>query len=380
MDGRTNNSLLDNRYVFSQEEFKRMMIKYDQAILPERIRHVMLRNSIPGEQAFTRKLYLYWTDAELHLRPICVRFSLSKAFQADSSHAFNDQNLAQLITGFNRKEFKAKQKYLNIEIEEIGTPGQTEDQAILSLWVTLDSFLGGIGYLHEGYHFNVREVLRIYGYFAEFLQIENTFVCDNVELTHPMTQADVPIRLISALATDKTWLQANIPHLKLVDVRHFSVTATDAIHQNAATRQTELEELQKLTLDKWYDMLDTQQRTALTVLYEHLFPKRRSSTAFFKRTSTAVKENIFGEETIQSLAAAAYKEVEDKLQITNDFKVLHELLTGHSYLQFGNIPLNRNSNDFWVKSRVQRLLWGSYVWHQDGVGKNPASVIRHAKY
>lgn len=386
MDGRTIDKqgsgrfdgIYNQRYVFSQEEFKRMMIKQEQENLPSRIRLTMLRNSIPGDQPYTRKLYLYWTDKEKHIRPICVRFSLGSEFSPSISRTLNEQNLAQLVAGFNRGDFRAKQKYLNMSIDEVAAAG-SQDVTLLTMWLTLDSFVGGVGSLNAGQNINTGETLRIYNYFAEFFKIENLFICDEVELNDRLTEKALPLRVISALATGKTWLQSGIPGLKMVDVRHFSVTPTDAIHQNATARNAELEELQKLTLERWHEMLDQNQRIALTVLYERLFPKRRSSAVFFKRTSTATKESIFGEDTVQTLAEIIYKEVEDKLQITDNFKLLHELLTGHSYLQYGNIPLNRNSNDFWVKSRVQRLLWGSYVWRHESVGKTPAEVIRQSR-
>lgn len=376
MDGRITAG--SQRYVFFSEEFERIMLNHEQHQLSERITKVFVNHSLPT--ASGRELFLYWTDTDKHLHALRVSFSFSKNFPARQVKYINENNIVDIIPGFRNASFKKAQEYFSMTVDEL-TDSRFDEPRLLNMWFTMNGFIGELRHVQAGQKIGPDEAMRIYEYFAGFFQIENTYVCDDVMLQDGKHGYQVPLRVIAAIATGKTWFERHMRGLKLIDVKRFAMTANEFIQQDASARLQDLADIQSLSLEKWHEMLDEHQKPVLMAIYERNMPKRRSSgSAVFFRKSNAqqVKESVFGESTLMNLTEVLYKEALVQKTVTADLWQLYELLSGHVSLQFGSIPLDRRSGDYWVKSRVQKLLWSSCLWYQVGVSTRPVDVMRHS--
>ncbi len=77
----------------------------------------------------------------------------------------------------------------------------------------------------------------------------------------------------------------------------------------------------------------------------------------------------FKKSTLAELAALVYADTNNGSVMTEELKMLGQLLCGNDKINFDNIPLIAEDPAKSVKSNVHQLLWGSYLWRQEGVTK-----------
>ena len=193
---------------------------------------------------------------------------------------------------------------------------------------------------------------------------------DDATLAYKHSHSSIPVRLISALASGKTWFEKELPGLKLFDSRNLPIQSHHTIYQNGDLRARSLQELQLLTLIKWYDMLNDDGRESLRTLQQEFLAQNTHAYSIFRKNkqikNSQEKANV-GDETLQALTIAVCRDARSKKTVTPELYELFHLLCGNIALDFGNIPLDKKSSDYWVKSRVHQLLWGSYIWVQRNI-------------
>ena len=147
-----------NRYVFSSEEFERIMLNSKSRDLPGRIQEIFIPNSIPERSA--RIFNLIWSkDSKSPFHAIKVSFTCEPDLYYSYSKFLNTENLSVYFPGYLNPEYKANLKICTLRVEEIGgfvttggatTGGETtrtsyikkEDKLLLFMWFTLSGYLG----------------------------------------------------------------------------------------------------------------------------------------------------------------------------------------------------------------------------------------------
>jgi hypothetical protein len=236
------------------------------------------------------------------------------------------------------------------------------------MWFTLDGVMGELSHIESGGGLSGTEVLRIFQYFGQFLRIRHMLICDNATIRSSQSNISIPLRLITAIADEKTWIEKHIPGMRLME-GNIPVGQLVSLNQNSMSRKKALCELQKLTLSDWQKMMSADQSEKLQILFDNYFStdgsSRQSFPKLFSRKKNESEKHCSMENvTLQMLASAVYRESKESDGITGNLIILNELLCGNIDMEFGNIAIPMTSSDFWVKSKVKQLLWGSYVWKQ----------------
>lgn len=359
-------SVPENRYIFSQEEFGRIMSGTKSGSLLGRIQDVIMPNSIAENMA--RIFYLYWTETE-HIHAIKISYTCDDDFYFAYSRFLNTDNFNQHFPGYRNPGYRARLKICTLRVEELGeyvaTGGASiagtnaqakyakkEDKQLLFMWFTLDGFLGELRTLQGTDFFSANDVMAIYQYFSEFLQLENTFICDTSMMHSQDMKISIPLRVIAPLATDKTWYQHHVNGVALIDGANLTI-GHRTVHQFADKRREALTELQRLPLKVWHNLLDEVSKKVLVSLCKK------------------VRVN-YKQATLGVLASTVYDRTKHGSVMTEELQTLGVLLSGNEQINFDNIPLAAEDPAKVVKSNIHHLLWGSYLWRQEGIPKSLA--------
>ena len=362
------------RYVFFSEEFERIMAKYDQVTLSGRLNSVIMNHSIL--EADARVFYLYWTDTAQHLHPLKVTYSTSNVFPANYSAAVTEASLSQLVPAFHAVVLDENVKYGIFKVEEVSGHGSavmgsrqsaeikkldyhSDNIPLLTMWLTLDGFIGELRTAHLASSLAATDVMMIFHYFSKLFQLEQLLVFDDSAIGNFDENVRVDLRLMSALATGRTWYEKNLKGSQLIGCSQFALTTDTIISQSEEHRAAALAALQGLPLAKWNEMLDVEGQAILAKLYLRYFLKRGSSIRFFRGSRTSEEKPVnFGSKTIFELAAVVYAEAEEKNELTSALKRMNDLLCGEGECK---------EPDDWIKSRIDQLLEGSCLWLFSGV-------------
>ena len=369
---------------FSKEEFDQFIHQYQDYNLTYRINNVILQNSSKRGNNYTFKLM--WPDSMDHCRQLKVTFSRADLFEENYSWFVNEKILLKSIPEYSQEGLKTGQYYYSLKINEVMDETETSSKheaELLCLWLTVDGLVGELRDLEKSSHFSGNDILNIYLYFAQLLKVKNDFLCDESKLMSDDRSIRVPLRLISAIATGKTWYENKIPGLTLFECHKFETKANGVITQNRAARSKALQELQKLPLRDWHKMLDEQQREVLASLYKSVTSDNsvflRRSTRLLAKKGGNAKIN-FADMTIQDFTTKIYNDAKASKAITPALARLVELLCDGISLLADNNSLRPSMSDYWVKSRVRELLWGSYFWVKKSEQQNELEEGKQCKY
>lgn len=371
--------LKNDIHSFSKEEFDEFMLHYSENNLTARINNVIVNNAAKRANNYTFKLQ--WPDSLGHSHQLKVAFSRADRFLERYSWFVNEQTLLNMFPDYDRDELKTGQYYYSLKVTEVcddddsAAPMEAE---VLSLWLTLDGLFGELRDVKKGMHLSGNDVLNIYKYFDQLFQVKNTFICDASSLLAEDDTVRIPLRLISALASGKTWYEYRLPGVQLFECSQFQTVANGVINQNRERRRTALLELQNLPLSDWYAMLSPSGKIALRDIYQGgkkisaILP-RRSSRLFEKHRQSNVD---FGAMTIQELTANIYNEAKQLKTVTPKLGALVNLLCeGICLDEDRNHRLDTNAPDIWIKSRVRELLWGSFFWVKENIVSEQRKVL-----
>lgn len=354
------------RFVFTSEAFAEIMHNYAHFTFRYRINNAIVNHS--QSTANTNQFYLYWEDSQKFYKPIIVTLKHVDKFKPAYSRFFTENSLVKFAaTHFNYK-IKPDESFYRLDVHQRvhNGGGVYDDVRLLTMWFTTDGKIGELRHVGSGDHFSANETLRIYNYFAQFLQIQTLFIADDSELVASSANIKIPIRVISAIATGKTWLQRRIPGLTLFNADSIAVGDMNKVNQSGSARDKSLQELQALKLSDWQKQLSQDAQPKLFNLYlKFIWSKKlnnRSGKGFLTKNYEKEAKADFSKTTLQTLTAAIYDDAKNKKEITDELALLNDLLCGNLGLDFGTIPLNKKAPDHWVKSRVRDLMWGSYIW------------------
>ena len=352
---------------FSKEEFDEFIHQYDDYNLTCRINNVILNNSSRRANNYTFKLM--WPDCMNMCRQLKITFSRADLFNENYSWFLNEKILISSVPEYNLGNLKPGQYYYSLKVSEVMDGDESaakKDVELLSIWLTVDGLFGELRDLKKSPHFSGNDVLNIYMYLDHLLRVRNTFICDESKLVNEDDTIRVPLRLISAISTGKTWYEIRLPGVTLFECNKFETASNGTITQNRNIRNQALNELQNFLLSDWYAMLDEHGRKALAeihrdVLSENVSTSRRSARLLSRKSENDQGLN-FGNTTIQDLTQKIFNQAKNKRMITPSLARLVGLLCEGINLHEDDKPLSHSLPDFWLKSRVKELLWGSYFW------------------
>lgn len=353
------------RTIFCSEAFEQILGRYVNNSFTFRIQNGIVQHA--QHEANVSTFSLYWEDSQKFYKPIIVSLHHADTFRPGLSRIFSEKNLPKFISSHCNYKVNTSEHIYRLDVHQrVHNGGQVyEDLLLMSMWFTRDGGMGELSHLAAGKNMPANESLRIYNYFSKFLQIKNTLICDDAVLKNPDGH-DIPIRVISAIATGKTWFERRIPGLTLFNCNNIPIGDYNTVSQSGAAREKSLHELQALTLKQWSEMLNGEQQKQLYDMYQKHFSQNTYAKKSMKNLFQANKEDNlqagFATETLQALTRAIYHDSNSQKKLTKDLLCLSELLCGNIGLDFGNVPLNKKARDHWVKSRVKDLMWGGYIW------------------
>lgn len=350
--------------IFSKHELNNLINKYNFRNITYKIQNVILKNSSKDDNN-TYTFKLNWLDNQNVIHPLKICFSRTDEFYRPiRSHSgyswFITENvLLNHFSEYNTYHIKPGQYYYSLTVYEAcpeEAKSDDEDVMILKLWLSLDALYGELHGVHKGRELSGNEVINIYKFFDELFRIKNTFICDESKLTNEDETIRIPIRLISALSTGKTWYEEKLPGVRLFECKQFKTAHEGVITQNSITRSKALNELQNLPIKKWYEMLDATKKNILYQLFLHHF----DTDEYSFRKSTKINHS---EATLKELTTKIYTASKKEKKITSDLINLTKLLCeGLGINSEEEVPVDEKVADGWVKIRVKELLWNSYFW------------------
>ena len=353
------------RSIFSAEEFQRMMTRYDDQSLNVRIHETIINHS--QQHANHHRFHLFWTDSKLHCHALKVTLTHHYSLVSVSPRFLTEISLMHLYSKYFKHELKCWPGYYCLDVEEIpSAQPEIPNNKLLSMWFTLDGLVGELRDVSAGEHLTGSEVMRIFRYFDDFLRIKNLFIYDDTALV-VNAKNKLPLRVITALATGQTWFERQVTGLRLFNATNLAVGELKTIKQHSQQRKQSLRELQTLPLRKWHAMLKADQQMILEALYRKYFPLRKetSSHGLFKSGAMdKTKAAMFGDDTVQMLAVAVREAAKEQQEISQELLQLNDLLCGNIMFEFGHALTAdpKKPADYWLKSRVQQLLWESLIW------------------
>lgn len=360
------------RCSFTKYEFQNFINQFKNSTISYRIQNCIINNAKQNGNLF--EFDLKWLDNQNQSHLLGVHFSKSDIFfssmnnQAGYSWFVNEDTLLTSFPEYTQYKVKPGQHYYSLKIDEVlqDLPKRQKTKTeILDLWFTLDAAYGELRHVQKGEKVNGNEVLNIYKYFDQLFRIKHTFICDVSSLSPDNGSTNIPLRLILALSTGKTWYENQLSGVKLFECKKFQTAANGKVTQNSIQRHRTLRELQQLPLIEWYTMLSAEQKMSLIELYQKYFenkttPLRQSTRIKFYQAHKQYP--LFDQTTtIQTLTSKIYQNAKMNKSITDDLIALTQLLCGKDGMDEDQ-PLNSRASDFWVKSRVRELLWGSLFW------------------
>ena len=344
--------------VFFSEQFERIMAKYKHRGLAYQMNLALVNHAAHHLNTYT--FHLYWSDSQKHIHPLRVTLERGVPFADVHSSFLTEQNLLDIVPAYKNAKVNSGQLYYTLKVDQLldRQGGKTNDPIsnIFSMWMTLDGLIGELTNITPGTGLSGNEVLSIYQYFARQLQVDNIFICDNSVLKGNERHVNIPLRLLKALASGKTWFEQRLPGIQLFDHPNIPISENNTVTQNNKIRTQALKELQILPLSTWHAKLDGTRQKMLLDLYQKYFPNkdRRGKS----------KDDAFDNQTVQSLAAAICQDARTHGEVIDELEKFTQILCGNIRLNFGNIPLDAKARDIWVQTRVHQLMWGSYIWQQ----------------
>jgi len=361
----------NNIHSFNKEEFDKFIQQYSENHLTARINNVIIKNAAKHANDYTFKLE--WPDSQNHPHQLKVTFSRADKFSANYSWFVNEKTLVNMFPEFNKGELNTGQFYYSLKVSELADSKEQATQQeveVLSLWLTLDGLFGELRDVNKGVHLSGNDVLNIYQFFDQLFKVKNTFICDASRLVNEDDTVRIPLRLISALSSGKTWYESKLSGVTLFECSQFETVYDGVINQNKQRRSEALKELQMLPLQKWYAMLDSAGKMALRDIYvsdgKCQAPRPKRSVRLFEKSQAQTVD--FGKTTLQELTTKVYSKAKDLKQITPTLATLVKLLCD-DHENTDNKP-EENRPDFWVKSRVRELMSGSLFWVKENTASN----------
>lgn len=276
-----------------------------------------------------------WVDSQNHRYHLNATLSRANTY---NSWFLTEKNFLTFF--YPKYKMEARQYYYNFVAKE---PNEHE---VLKIWFTPDQTCGELYEVSKGTHSQNlpgKEILNIANKFTKEIPIKTMFLCDVSKIS------DIPLRLISAISSGKTWYEKNIPGLKLFECKELD-TNQMMMTQNMAARQKALKELQELPLTEWYKMLDAGQQKILKEIYDHNISE----------SGPFLKSKI----TLRELTTTIYQRSIAQKTVTSDLVNLNNLLVEDldDEEDKNDLDKNLNSTNAWVRIRVSELLINSLFW------------------
>lgn len=365
MDSRDDKVNLDIKF------FSDFSSKYKTVSTEWRIDHSIVKfaDQLDGKYVFK----FNWIDVNQHSHLMKAVFSKTDKFiqpvgqQDEFSWVMKEEVLQSHFLPYAKYEIKKPQQYCSFKLYEV-TPGtkrfEMHEVNVLSIWFTLDALYGELHKVKKGRYLSGNDVITMYLLFDKLFQIQNTFINDVSSIESANKAFAIPLRLISAIATGKTWYQHRIPGLTLFDCKRFPTIVNGVITQDFQSRNEALNLVRKFPLYKWYGILDSGAKKDLLGLYnrhiKETFTIDSQPLRYSTRSADAIQELFDKKVTIQRLTAKIYNQSRKEKSVTNDLIVLTCLLTGETDSLERIIDLS--STDSWLKTKVNQLLSGSTFW------------------
>lgn len=370
---------------YSKSDFDKRIEECKDYPLTYRINHLFVNNARRRSNNYT--FTLAWPDAlkkEVN-HELKVIFRRAENFDNGYSWVLNEPVLLKSFAEYKQDKLLSGQLYYSFSVKEVvhGEESVTEND-ILNIWLTVDGLVGELKDLKKGSSLTGTDVLAIYRYLDEILKVKHTFICDASKLLNDDEEIEIPLRLLSALCTGKTWYQAKLPGVRLFDCKNFQSAFNGNITQDTKVRNTALKELQELKLFDWYAMSNEKNKKALLSLFANSVDKtshrRVRSSRLFTAISSIKPEKYFAGKTVQDLAISLNNQAKVAGRATAELAEFIGLLTHGLHLDDELIP-QKKAPEFWVLQRVHTLLWGSFFWIKelDEVKTNNEVTIQRRK-
>lgn len=351
---------------YNKNEFDKMIAECSDYQLTYRINHLFVNNARRHANNYT--FTLNWPDAikKQVTHELKVTFKRAEKFVDGYSWVLDEPVLLKSFAEYKQDKLLAGQLYYSLSVSEIVHGEETvTENAILNLWLTVDGLVGELKDLKKGSSLTGTDVLAIYRYLDEILKVKHTFICDASKLINEDEQIEIPLRLLSAICTGKTWYQAKLPGVRLFDCKNFQSALNGTITQDTKVRNNALKELQQLKLFDWYEMSNDKNKKTLLSLFVNSDDKsvhrRIRSARLFTAISPIKPEHLFAGKTVQDLAIRLNNQAKAVGSVTAELDQFIGLLTHGLHLD-DELKPNENAPEYWVLQRVQTLLWGSFFW------------------
>lgn len=342
-----------------KETLDKLIKQYGDYNINYKINNVIIKNATALKNNYIFRIN--WPDSNKQNHLLEARFTRSMPLNRSNTHFMNEKSFLTSFQEYNTYQMNTGQYYYSVTLSETCIDPESKQDLIapkpvLKFWMTSDAQYGELADVSKG-KLSGNDLLNIYNYFDSFFKIKNTFICDASLLNHDDKSSPIFLRALLPIVTGKTWYESKLPNLSLFESKTINSIYFGEMKQNASARAKALKEVQELTLVKWSAMLDKDQNKILMDLYcNHIKPKA-------KRRSTKKKsvQKLDNKTTLQMLTTSIYNDAKNKKQITQDLLNLTKLL-------YADIPKNYHikpddkSADYWLKSRMYILLWGSYYW------------------
>jgi len=372
---------------FNQEQFAKLMTHYKQYDFTYRV-HGVLNHTLKRNNA-----YLFYLDWEGQGAPaqLKVKFSFAHPFHSATpstpgySWVMPESTLLALPC-YKPYRIQTGQLYYKVEVfegafaqasKEDKTALKKEDTInILNFWCTADGDYGELRDVRQGNKMSGNEVLKLFNYLNLLVRIANIFICDESALTGEKEEKFF-LRLILALAVGKTWYEAKLPGLELLVSDDF-VTPSGVLRQDKQKRSQALTELQQLSLNTLYTVLnETDQEELLKLCKQHLpnTVKRTRRSPRLPKLAVAYERNqLFSADAkLQELVLAVYNDSRSRHTVTDSLCRLNALLCrGINEIKLDE-PLETEMSRKWVASRSEQLLSGSIFWIKQAQPKSGKS-------
>lgn len=334
---------------FNQKEFSNLISQYKTTEFDYRINQVVVKNAIHKGNKFY--IHLNWHDVHgdkkrHHLRVAFERddFKFSSEYQHDYSWCFTEKVMLTCFPGFSQRNMQTGQYYYRVNIDEQYKEKGKKNKKyfnILNVWMTLDGEYGEIHDVHKGVNLSGNDVLDIYQYFDELFQIKRVFICDESKLES--AEVYVPLRVVAAIATGKTWYESKLHGLRLFECRAFQTAANGVITQSKKGRENALYDLQQLKIKDWLEMLPNLGKLRLEKLCQQVKEMNQADD--------------ITEMTLQAFTSDILNDARAKHAVTGPLKELRYLL------------IDLHAQPEWISERINSLIDGGRFWvkYRDGV-------------
>ncbi|MDR3492240.1 MAG: hypothetical protein P4M12_09410 [Gammaproteobacteria bacterium] len=356
---------------FNQAQFNQIITQYKMNSITYRINNVIINNA--QRKLDDYKFFLNWPikdDAVVSLKIVfsqADKFYLPKGDNAGYSWFFTERQLLSSFADYKQYPINPGQYYYSLKVyEKADKRTKEKDKEVLNVWLSNDAKYGELHSVHKGKSLSGNDVLNIHKYFDQLFQIKNTFICDDSHIKLDKKSIKIPLRLILALVTGKTWYQTKLPGVKLFECKNFKSAHDGLITQNQDNRNLALLELQNLTLEKLYTMLGGAEQKSLVALYKNYIPHPQilhRATRGFLFFLTGDQTLLGVKTTLRELVTEIYEQSKADKSKLSDLECITHILCKDSGLGGEDIkPMEEDSLGYWYKVRVNELLWNSFFW------------------